>query len=75
MLLFVLQTPPPLCKWFHWIDTEQPDWARQEIEKKHRRAWATFFEEERHFFLPNFPAIYSRPNFSCSHLPAESHPF
>nr|XP_051189936.1 uncharacterized protein LOC127303219 [Lolium perenne] len=40
-------SPPPLCKWFHWIDTEQPDWARQEVEEKHRRAWATFFEEER----------------------------
>nr|XP_051208381.1 uncharacterized protein LOC127325610 [Lolium perenne] len=40
-------SPPPLCKWFHWIDTEQPDWACQEVEEKHRRAWATFFEEER----------------------------
>ncbi|KAK1613741.1 hypothetical protein QYE76_019258 [Lolium multiflorum] len=38
---------PPLCKWFHWIDTEQPDWARQEVEEKHWRAWETFFEEER----------------------------
>ncbi|KAK1630046.1 hypothetical protein QYE76_004361 [Lolium multiflorum] len=38
---------PPLCKWFHWIDTEQPDWAREEVEEKQRRAWATFFEEER----------------------------
>ena len=47
MLVFVLQSPPPLCKWFHWIDTEQPDWTRQEVEEKHRRAWATFFEEER----------------------------
>nr|XP_051220482.1 uncharacterized protein LOC127338402 [Lolium perenne] len=40
-------SPPPLCKWFHWIDTEQPDWAREEVEEKQRRAWATFFEEER----------------------------
>nr|XP_051201439.1 uncharacterized protein LOC127314933 [Lolium perenne] len=39
-------SPPPLCKWFHWIDTEQSDWTRQEVEEKHRRAWATFFEEE-----------------------------
>jgi hypothetical protein len=38
MLLFVLQSPPPLCRWFHWIDTEQPDWTRQEVEEKHRRA-------------------------------------
>ena len=47
ILLFVLQSPPPLCKWFHWIDTEQPEWARKEVEAKHRRAWARFFEEER----------------------------
>ncbi|KAK1645906.1 hypothetical protein QYE76_063711 [Lolium multiflorum] len=40
-------SPPPLCKWFHWIDKEQLDWARKEVEEKHRRAWARFFEEER----------------------------
>lgn len=43
----MLQSPPPLCKWFHWIDTEQPDWARRDTEKHHRRAWSNFFEEER----------------------------
>ena len=33
--------------WFHWIDQEQPDWARREVEEKQRRAWARFHEEER----------------------------
>jgi hypothetical protein len=47
MLLFVLQSPPPLCKWFHWIDKEQPEWARREVDEKGRRAWARFFEDER----------------------------
>ncbi|KAK1645747.1 hypothetical protein QYE76_063552 [Lolium multiflorum] len=41
------KSPPPLCKWFHWIDTEQPDSAWKEVEEKHCRAWATFFGEER----------------------------
>nr|XP_051203620.1 uncharacterized protein LOC127317138 [Lolium perenne] len=40
-------SPPPLCMWFHWIDQEQPDWARREVEEKQRRAWAMFHEEER----------------------------
>jgi hypothetical protein len=48
ILAFVLQSPPTLWKWFHWIDKKQPDWARREIEDKHRRAWAGFSEEERH---------------------------
>jgi hypothetical protein len=47
MLLFVLQSFQPLCKWFHWIDKEQPDWTRKEVEERHRRAWAMFFEEKR----------------------------
>ena len=47
MLLFVLQSSPPVCKWFHWIDKEKPEWTHKEVEEKHRRAWARFFEEER----------------------------
>ena len=47
MLLFLLQSPPPLCMWYHWIDIEQPAWAVQEIEERGRRAWAQFHEEER----------------------------
>ena len=45
--LFLLQSPPPLCKWYHWIDKEQPAWALQEIEDRSRRAWDQFFAEER----------------------------
>ncbi|XP_051220759.1 uncharacterized protein [Lolium perenne] len=40
-------SPPPLCMWFHWIDQEQTEWARREVEDKQRRAWARFHEEER----------------------------
>ena len=45
--MFGLQSPPPLCPWYHWIDTEQPEWARREIEQRHKAAWENFFEEER----------------------------
>jgi hypothetical protein len=31
----------------HWIDKEKPDWACKEVEEKHGRAWARFFEDER----------------------------
>jgi hypothetical protein len=44
--LFLLQSPPPLCQWYHWIDTEQPAWALRQIEKRQRRAWERFQEEE-----------------------------
>lgn len=37
----------PPCKWFHWIDNEQPDWARREVEEKQRRGRARFHEEQR----------------------------
>ena len=47
ILMFVLQSPPPLCPWFHFIDKEQPEWARREIEERHKAAWDNFFEEER----------------------------
>ena len=43
----MLQSPPPLCKWYHWIDTEQPAWAQQEIKDRSRRAWDSFYAEER----------------------------
>jgi hypothetical protein len=41
-----LQFPPPLCKWFHWIDKEHPAWAIQEIDDINRHAWDPFFAEE-----------------------------
>ena len=43
----MLQSPPPLCKWYHWIDTEQPAWALQEIKDRSRRAWDSLYAEER----------------------------
>jgi hypothetical protein len=45
--LFLSQSPPPLCQWYHWIDTEQPAWALRQIEERQRRAWEHFQEEER----------------------------
>jgi hypothetical protein len=45
--LFLLQSPPPLCQWYHWIDTEQLAWALRQIEERQRRAWERFQEEER----------------------------
>jgi hypothetical protein len=45
--LFLLQSPPPLCQWYYWIDTEQPAWALRQIEERKRRAWERFQEEER----------------------------
>jgi hypothetical protein len=45
--LFLLQSPPPFCQWYHWIDTEQPAWALRQIEERQRRAWERFQEEER----------------------------
>ena len=45
--LFELQSPPPLCSWFHFIDKEQPEWARREIEVRQKAAWDRFYEEER----------------------------
>jgi hypothetical protein len=44
---FLLQSLPPLCQWYHWIDTEQPVWALRQIEERQRRAWERFQEEER----------------------------
>ena len=43
----VLQSPPPLCLWYRWIDTEQPEWAVRDVEERHRRAWESFFGEQR----------------------------
>ena len=46
-MLFLCQSPPPICMWYHWIDTEQPAWAVQELKDRGRRAWASFYEAER----------------------------
>uniref|UniRef100_A0ACD5YNP6 Uncharacterized protein n=1 Tax=Avena sativa TaxID=4498 RepID=A0ACD5YNP6_AVESA len=40
-------SPPPLCIWYRWIETEQPEWALREIEERSRRAWQNFHEDER----------------------------
>ena len=42
-----MQSPSPLCSYYRWIDTEQPDWALREIEERSRRAWRKFHEGER----------------------------
>ena len=47
MVLFLWQSPPPICMWYHWIDNEQPAWAVQELKDRGRRAWASFYEAER----------------------------
>ena len=46
-LLFVLQSPPPLCMYYRWIDTKMPDWAVTEIRERGHRAWESFYREER----------------------------
>ena len=46
-MLFLWKSPPPICMWFHWIDTEQPAWALKELKDRGRRAWASFYEAER----------------------------
>jgi hypothetical protein len=40
--LFLLQSLPLLCQWYHWIDTEQLAWALRQIEERQRRAWERF---------------------------------
>uniref|UniRef100_A0A8I6YL58 GRF-type domain-containing protein n=1 Tax=Hordeum vulgare subsp. vulgare TaxID=112509 RepID=A0A8I6YL58_HORVV len=40
-------SPPPLCMYYRWIDTEMPDWAVTEICERGRRAWASLDLEER----------------------------
>uniref|UniRef100_A0A8I7B1K9 Uncharacterized protein n=1 Tax=Hordeum vulgare subsp. vulgare TaxID=112509 RepID=A0A8I7B1K9_HORVV len=40
-------SPPPLCMYYRWIDTEMPDWAVTEIRERGRRAWASWDLEER----------------------------
>ena len=46
-LLFVVQSPPPLCMYYRWIDTKMPDWAVAEIRKRGHRAWESFHREEQ----------------------------
>uniref|UniRef100_A0A8I6XP47 Uncharacterized protein n=1 Tax=Hordeum vulgare subsp. vulgare TaxID=112509 RepID=A0A8I6XP47_HORVV len=41
------KSPPPLCMYYRWIDTEMPDWAVTEIRERGRRAWASLDFEER----------------------------
>ena len=43
----MLQYPPPLCLWYRWIDTEQPEWAVRDVKERQRRTWESFFLEER----------------------------
>uniref|UniRef100_A0A8I6XQG8 Uncharacterized protein n=1 Tax=Hordeum vulgare subsp. vulgare TaxID=112509 RepID=A0A8I6XQG8_HORVV len=40
-------SPPPLCMYYRWIDTEMPDWEVTEIRERGRRAWASWDLEER----------------------------
>ncbi|XBI73049.1 hypothetical protein VPH35_066876 [Triticum aestivum] len=40
-------SPPPLCMYYRWIDTEKPAWAVTEIRERSRRAWNSLFAEER----------------------------
>jgi hypothetical protein len=44
--IFLLQYPPPLCMWHHWIGTKNSQCATNEIEDKHRLAWENFNAEE-----------------------------
>ena len=46
MFLIMLQSPPPICPWYYWIDTEQPEWALREIAERGRLAWARLHMEE-----------------------------
>uniref|UniRef100_A0A8I7BF96 Uncharacterized protein n=1 Tax=Hordeum vulgare subsp. vulgare TaxID=112509 RepID=A0A8I7BF96_HORVV len=39
-------SPPPLCMYYRWIDTEMPDRAVTEIRERGRRAWASWDLEE-----------------------------
>jgi hypothetical protein len=32
--LILLQSPPPLCQWYYWIDMEQPVWALRQMEER-----------------------------------------
>uniref|UniRef100_A0A8I6Z7P5 Uncharacterized protein n=1 Tax=Hordeum vulgare subsp. vulgare TaxID=112509 RepID=A0A8I6Z7P5_HORVV len=40
-------SPPPLCMYYRWIDTEMPDWTVTESRERGRRAWASWDLEER----------------------------
>uniref|UniRef100_A0ACD5W7C8 Uncharacterized protein n=1 Tax=Avena sativa TaxID=4498 RepID=A0ACD5W7C8_AVESA len=45
--IYQSRSPPSLCMWYRWIDTEQSEWALREIEQRSRRAWESFYEDER----------------------------
>ena len=36
-----------MCMYYHWIDTEKLAWAVTEIRERSRRAWNSFYAEER----------------------------
>ena len=36
-----------MCMYYRWIDTEMPAWAMTEIRERSRRAWNSFYAEER----------------------------
>ncbi|XBI79529.1 hypothetical protein VPH35_088964 [Triticum aestivum] len=40
-------SPPPLCMYYHWIDTEKPAWAVTEIRERSPHAWNSFFAKEQ----------------------------
>lgn len=40
-------SPPLLCMWYRWIDTEMPDWAVEEIKTRSQNTWQRFHAEER----------------------------
>lgn len=43
----MVQSPPPLCPYYRWIDTKQPEWALREIKERSRAAWKKFYAAER----------------------------
>lgn len=39
-------SPPPLCPYYRWIDTEQPEWAIKELNDLTRRSYREWYAEE-----------------------------
>ena len=46
-IYFVLQSPPPLCSYYEWIDNEQPAWVKSQIEYDHKVVWEKFHAATR----------------------------
>jgi hypothetical protein len=36
---FILQSPPPLCRFVQWIDLEQDSYHKKEVADEDRRKW------------------------------------